>query len=70
MCLYTIKKDYIKKIEKDDDMTRFWYTLKNLDPSQARKQQSLQKNKTKMKTRANLIPNQNRETKKTRTITQ
>jgi hypothetical protein len=27
-----VKKDYVKKTEKGDDVTRFWYTLKNLDP--------------------------------------
>jgi hypothetical protein len=25
------KKDHVKKAEKGDAMTRFWYTLKNLD---------------------------------------
>jgi hypothetical protein len=29
-----IKKDQVKNIEKGDIMTRFWYTLKNLHPSQ------------------------------------
>jgi hypothetical protein len=32
MCLYMVKKDYVKNIEKDDVVTRFWYTLKNLHP--------------------------------------
>jgi hypothetical protein len=27
------KNDEVKKIEKNDVMTRFWYTLKNLDPN-------------------------------------
>ncbi len=26
-----VKKDHVKKTEKGDVMTRFWYTLKNLD---------------------------------------
>jgi hypothetical protein len=26
-----VKKDYVKKTENGDTMTRFWYTLKNLD---------------------------------------
>ncbi len=26
------KKTLDKKIKKDDDMTRFWYILKNLEP--------------------------------------
>jgi len=32
MCLYMVNKDYIKKTEKGDIVTRLWYTLKNLDP--------------------------------------
>jgi hypothetical protein len=28
-----VKKDQVKKIKKGDVVTRFWYTLKNLDPS-------------------------------------
>jgi hypothetical protein len=28
-----VKKDQVKKTEKGDVMTRFWYTLKNLDPT-------------------------------------
>jgi hypothetical protein len=31
MCLYMVKKDHVKKIEKGDVVTRFWYTLRNLD---------------------------------------
>jgi hypothetical protein len=27
-----VKKDYIKKSENGEVVTRFWYTLKNLDP--------------------------------------
>ncbi len=27
-----IKKDQVEKTKKCDDVTRFWYTLKNLDP--------------------------------------
>jgi hypothetical protein len=27
------KKDQVKKIEKGDTLTKFWNTLKNLDPS-------------------------------------
>jgi hypothetical protein len=27
-----VKKDWIKKTENGDVVTRFWYTLKNLDP--------------------------------------
>ncbi len=27
-----VNKDQVKKIEKGVTMTRFWYTLKNLDP--------------------------------------
>jgi hypothetical protein len=27
-----VKKDQVKKIEKGDVVTRFWYTLKNLHP--------------------------------------
>jgi hypothetical protein len=26
------KNDYVEKIEKDDVVTRFWYTLKHLHP--------------------------------------
>jgi hypothetical protein len=33
MCLYMIKKGYIKITKKGDIMTRFWYNLKNLDPT-------------------------------------
>jgi len=32
MCFYMVKKNYVKKTENDDIITRFWYTLKNLDP--------------------------------------
>ncbi len=32
MCPHVVKKDLVKKIEKGDDVTRFWYTLKKLDP--------------------------------------
>jgi hypothetical protein len=32
MWFYMVKKDYVKKIEKGDNVIRFWYTLKNLDP--------------------------------------
>jgi hypothetical protein len=28
-----VKKDQVKKIEKGDAVTRFWYTLRNLDPN-------------------------------------
>jgi hypothetical protein len=32
MCLYTVKKDWVKNTKNGDGMTRFWYTLKNLHP--------------------------------------
>jgi hypothetical protein len=28
-----VKKDWVKKTEKGDILTTFWYTLKNLDPN-------------------------------------
>jgi hypothetical protein len=28
-----VKKDTVKKTQKNDDVTRFWYTLKKLDPN-------------------------------------
>jgi hypothetical protein len=31
MCFYVTKKKLDNKIEKDDDVTRFLYILKNLD---------------------------------------
>ncbi len=32
LCLYMVKKDYVKKYRKGDNVTIFWYSLKNLDP--------------------------------------
>jgi hypothetical protein len=28
-----VKMDLVKKMEKGDIVTKFWYTLKNLDPT-------------------------------------
>jgi hypothetical protein len=33
MCFYMVKKDQVRKIEKGEIVTKFWYTLKKLDPS-------------------------------------
>jgi hypothetical protein len=36
-----VKRDEVKKTEKGDAMTSFWYTLKNLDPQRLSKKLGL-----------------------------
>jgi hypothetical protein len=33
LCFYIIKYDYVMEYQKSDNMTIFWYFLKNLDPT-------------------------------------
>jgi hypothetical protein len=34
MCFNIVKKDHVKKTKKNDIVTRFWYSLKNLHPNE------------------------------------